>query len=863
MRACPCLALWLVLAMLAPGCGDDTAPTDVGDTSAEDVPGADADGEDAPDESGADADGEDAPDETGGDDGGAAVGTCAAPTVLAGTGRLATDTSGRSSAEEGSCGGAAGPEAVFVLTLAETSDLHLDTAGSTVDTVLYLRGGDCSGAELACNDDLRSAVDWSRLELPALPAGRYTIVVDAAAAGGFVALNVVAAAPLPPPRPLAEEPLARMPGTQRDDGVEIAAPVGCTTCHAGYAPEVEPSTTWHGSMMAQGSRDPLFWATLTVATQDAIWATGSPNAVDICLRCHFPGGWLEHRSEPANAASFVDDDYDGVHCGVCHAMVDPFFADTYAGVREGADWSGYWDEQSALSATAAAATRTADALAVAGLRLYNGRPLYAGERFAQTGYTENASGQYFVATSAPRGPFADAVAPHEFSYSRYHKSRTFCATCHDVSNPVLANLAAAGTPSGDGTTVLPTERLPAHAYSHVERTYSEFLLSEFGQPGGAVGSGDFAPATFTTSLAGNRIARCQDCHMPDAAARASSLFSAVLRPADSTEHPRTGMPSHDLTGGNAWVLRLLASSVPGSATYDATNDALLRAGPELLTLDPDFGLGLDADALLAGAARAEALLAAAADIEELAYDPATGALSFRIRNHSGHKLPTGFTEGRRAFVNVRVLAGGTLLHELNPWDADAGSLRGLPTDHAPSSPPLGPNEVYDDELVLEALPQSSLTGEEHSFHFVLGSGRSKDNRIPPRGFRRDDAVARLAQPVRHGATALDYFTAAEYAGGWDDVARTVPAGADRIEVRLYYQTTTREYVEFLRDEINGTASSLATPTPAGAAIAYVAGSDPFFDALRAWGDTIWQLWEHNRELPGAAPVEMAAATWTP
>lgn len=843
--------------LLVAGCGDDSTPADIAGDA-----GSDGDGEVEAEAAGDMVDvpeGEVAADDAG--DVGPLPGTCAAPIALAGSGSYAVGTAGLPATEAGSCGGSTGPEAVFLVTLAGTSDLHVDTEGSSIDTVLYVRSGGCAGAELACNDELRGGVGWSRLELRALPAGDYAIVVDAVAGGGTVVLHVAAAPPLPAPRPLSEEPLARMPGTQRDDGVTIDPPVGCTTCHSGYDPALEPATTWRGSMMAQASRDPLFWATLTVAAQDAVWATGSPNAVDICLRCHFPGGWLENRSEPANASAFVGDDFDGVHCDVCHRMVDPFFADTFDGTREGDDWAGYWDEQTALSADGAAATRVADRDALSALRLYDGEPLYAGERPAQTGWTENAAGQYFVAGGDVRGPFADAVAPHAFLYSRYHRSRNFCGTCHDVSNPVLANLDFAGTPPGDGSTVLPTERLPAYSYSHVERTFSEFLLSAFGQPGGAAGSGDFDPSVFRTSLEGNLIARCQDCHMADASGRASSLVSAVDRPAGSTEHPRSGMPRHELTGGNAWVLRLLASIGPGSPNYDATNDALLRAGPAVLTLDLEAGLGLDSAALLAGAERAEAMLASAADLEALAYDPATGALSFRIRNHSGHKLPSGFTEGRRIFVNVRVLAAGSVLRELNPYDDEAGTLRGLPG--VPVSPPLGAGETFDDDLVLEALPQSSLTGEAHSFHFVLGTGRSKDNRIPPRGFRRDEAVARLAQPVREGATALDLFTAAEYSGGWDDVVLAVPAGADRVEVRLFYQTTTREYVEFLRDEVNGEGSSLAVPTPAGAAVAYIAAGDPFFDGLRAWGDTIWSLWDHNRGLPGAAPILMSEAIWTP
>jgi MYXO-CTERM domain-containing protein len=92
------------------------------------------------------------------------------------------------------------------------------------------------------------------------------------------------------------------------------------------------------------------------------------------------------------------------------------------------------------------------------------------------------------------------------------------------------------------------------------------------------------------------------------------------------------------------------------------------------------------------------------------------------------------------------------------------------------------------------------------------------------------------------------------------VSLTLPAGASRIDVRVYYQTTSREYVEFLRDEINGTGSSLASPTPSGEMKAYVAQTDPFFSQLAAWGNTIWQLWEHNKDIPGASPIEMTHAT---
>ena len=47
-------------------------------------------------------------------------------------------------------------------------------------------------------------------------------------------------------------------------------------------------------------------------------------------------------------------------------------------------------------------------------------------------YARTADPRYFYV--------ADATARHKSLYSRHHKSRYFCATCHDVSNAALANL---------------------------------------------------------------------------------------------------------------------------------------------------------------------------------------------------------------------------------------------------------------------------------------------------------------------------------------------------------------------------------------------------------------------------------------
>ena len=76
------------------------------------------------------------------------------------------------------------------------------------------------------------------------------------------------------------------------------------------------------------------------------------------------------------------------------------------------------------------------------------------------------------------------------------------------------------------------------------------------------------------------------------------------------------------------------------------------------------------------------------------------------------------------------------------------------------------------------------------FHLALANKVFKDNRIPPRGFTNAafDAI---------GSGAVGYT----YADGqhWDDTVYAIPAGAVSATVTLFYQTTTKEYIEFLRD----------------------------------------------------------------
>jgi hypothetical protein len=74
---------------------------------------------------------------------------------------------------------------------------------------------------------------------------------------------------------------------------------------------------------------------------------------------------------------------------------------------------------------------------------------------------------------------------------------------------------------------------------------------------------------------------------------------------------------------------------------------------------------------------------------------------------------------------------------------------------------------------------------------VLNNKVYKDNRIPPIGFTN-------AAYEDFGGAPVDY----NYADGqyWDDTYYSIPLAATSTEVILYYQSTSKEFVEFLRDE---------------------------------------------------------------
>ncbi|MCF8367855.1 MAG: hypothetical protein K9G76_02345 [Bacteroidales bacterium] len=501
-----------------------------------------------------------------------------------------------------------------------------------------------------------------------------------------------------------------LPGSQPLESGTFSDPDQCDNCHGGYDLNVEPAFIWRGSMMANAQRDPLYLACLTIANQDA------PDVGDLCIRCHTPKGWLEGRSTPTDGSSLLAGDREGVQCHTCHRMiapspagVNPYPADPLYNSGPGNDPSTYALDQNYLSA------------------LTNIPPTHANGMYVNDDQDNR------------RGPLYDPQANHAVVYSPFHTESAMCGTCHDVSNPVYSTVRdGTGNITGYALNAFDTPAPDFNTYEMfpVERTYSEWLMSEYNTPGGVSG----------TYFGGNKayVSTCQDCHMRDVTGKACNKNYAPVR---------DDLPLHDMTGGNTFIPALLETIFPDEINSVAIN---------------------------AGITRARDMLQHAATLE-LMVDQMSAEVTVKVTNETGHKLPSGYPEGRRIWINLKAFNSLTSeSYESGYYDPLTGILDYSGTKIYQVKPGLSP--AIATALGLPSGP---------SFHFVLSDTVYADNRIPPRGFANANFQAIQSPPV--GYTYAD----GQY---WDETTYQLPFIPDSVEVSLLYQSTSKEYVEFLRDE---------------------------------------------------------------
>jgi hypothetical protein len=336
-------------------------------------------------------------------------------------------------------------------------------------------------------------------------------------------------------------------------------------------------------------------------------------------------------------------------------------------------------------------------------------------------------------TGARRGPFINANTGHPVLVSPFHREAALCGTCHNVSNPAFEKDGNGNYMPNDFDT--PATDFSAHTLLPVERTYSEWFYSQYNTPEGV-----HAP-----QFGGNQdyVSTCQDCHMRDVTGQGCNF---------GTPPVRDDLPLHDMTGGSTWLAGLLS------------------------TLHPD---AVDETAMQAGIARSRYMLQNAADMTVVQEG---SRLKVTVTNNCGHKLPTGYPEGRRIWINVKFYDdSNSLISESGAYDPNTGIL-----SHDPEV------KIYDVEPGIDPNLASILgLSSGPSFHFVLNNKVYKDNRIPPIGFTN-------AAYEDFGGAPVDYNYADEQY--WDDTYYSIPLAATSTEVILYYQSTSKEFIEFLRDE---------------------------------------------------------------
>ena len=345
-----------------------------------------------------------------------------------------------------------------------------------------------------------------------------------------------------------------------------------------------------------------------------------------------------------------------------------------------------------------------------------------------------------VGTSVPRrGPWDDYVEPntppHSWIADPFTGSSELCGTCHDVSTerPRVDD---------DGNEIAPV--------FNEQRTYSEWAGSDF-------------------AVAGDDFRSCQDCHMPEVAdIAACAALQGVITHA-------TGGRRHDMAGANRFVLELLREEYGANGT-DEIADFFFDAAIERT------------DELLATAATVEIAGPATTHLGE----GLTG-LEVTVTNNSGHKLPTGYSEGRIMWLEVEATYGDEVVWSSGAFD--------------------GMSPVDDGQLrTYEGVAEELSTGT--TLHLLLNDHWVRDTRIPPAGLAQNldtDPVGDRYTPLPDG-TWPNYDVAPYTFDPNPDVEDATPDDEtdDELQVtaRLWYLINTPEYIQVLaNDNVTNEAGS--------------------------------------------------------
>lgn len=325
-------------------------------------------------------------------------------------------------------------------------------------------------------------------------------------------------------------------------------------------------------------------------------------------------------------------------------------------------------------------------------------------------------------------PASPEAPPHDSVFDPFTGSSQMCGVCHDVTTE-RERVDDDGMPIGVGF--------------NEQRTYSEWANSAYAQ-------------------AGPSFQSCQDCHMPAVPDKPGCQVAV-----DQFSHP-TGGRRHDLVGANRFMVELLRAEYGGDGTGDVNNFFFNQ------TLDR-------MDEMLATTATLEL-----AGPEQVNLGEGLSGLAVTVTNNTGHKLPSGYSEGRVMWLEVVARYADQVV-----WSS--GEF--VPGVGVPDEPQV---------RTYQGVAEEFATGQQ--LHLLLNNHWVEDTRIPPLGLTPDvqtDPVGTRYQLQDDGT--WPNFDVAQYAfEGNPGVQDATPADAGDdvldVQVRLLYLINTPEYVQLLADD---------------------------------------------------------------
>lgn len=410
----------------------------------------------------------------------------------------------------------------------------------------------------------------------------------------------------------------------------------------------------------------------------------------------------------------------------------------------------------------------------------------------------------------PAGP-GGSVSPNNFI-----RTSEFCGSCHELTVPVLNH----GMPE--------------------QRTYSEWKYSAYAKPGNQI-------ADPLNKRTGTGVERCQDCHMPtlrheytdnDPGSYNADPWLVGGFPYGKNRSAQGGTALHKLTGANRDLPEMMKVLYPevDLEVIGAPTGKDPRVFPGMLS---DRGPMYDR-----ARRNTEITLRDGVDVRitqaptELAAQPGIYEMKVRVTNRSGHRIPSGYPDGRRFWLAVSARNGAAEVYRSGHYDATTAELKttaAQPLNRA-LSPVIDATAGANAVMVYERVTGTCTDAASVSIFpdptagqpaactpspSVLNNFILFDNRIPPKGF--DAAQARLAGVKfwNYGTGFVPFedagrYSAAQQAGGYDEVTyrfAAAPGLALTASAEVHWQTHTREFMEHLRHADTSTVRPEGPPNP--------------------------------------------------